>query len=68
LKGDRMPAPYRAGWCKGEHEMPSSWECVAWKAAGGYSSQKKKGDNGNKHRERIWFSPHCLGGEQGTLL
>lgn len=23
----------------GEHAMPESWECVAWKAAGGYGSQ-----------------------------
>ncbi len=53
---------------EGEHEMPASWECVAWKAAGGYSSQKKKGDNGNKYRERIWFSPHCLTGQRQQRL
>ena len=47
----------------GEYAMPSTWECVAWKARGGYGSQ---GDglstNGrdNATRERIWFSPHCL--------
>ena len=40
---------------EGEHEMPSDWECVAWKANGGYS-----GDTGNNRKERIWFSPHCL--------
>ncbi len=40
----------------GEHEaFPDGWECVAWKAAGGYGS-----GNGNPHRERIWFSPACL--------
>jgi DNA adenine methylase len=42
-----------------EHEMPG-WLSVAWKAQGGYSSQSKTGDNGNKHRETVWFSPHCL--------
>lgn len=47
----------------GEHEMPSSWECVAWKAHGGYGSQRKDGENENRHRERIWFSPHCLKAE-----
>jgi DNA adenine methylase len=40
-----------------EHEMPATWECVAWKAAGGYGSQS---GNQNANRERIWFSPHCL--------
>jgi len=38
--------------------MPETWECVAWKAHGGYDSQGK--DYQNKYRERIWFSPHCL--------
>ena len=32
------------------------WECVEWKAGGGYNNQS----NGkNRHRERIWFSPSC---------
>ena len=44
---------------EGEHTMPDSWECVPWKARGGYSSQgMKNGENCKK--ERIWFSPHCL--------
>lgn len=44
--------------------MPDSWECVAWKANGGYSNQSKSG-NDNASQERIWFSPHCLDvGEQ----
>jgi hypothetical protein len=44
-----------------EHVMPDSWECVAWKAGGGYGNQ---GDNSrgvdNCKRERLWFSPACL--------
>ncbi len=48
---------------EGEHVMPSSWECVPWKATGGYSS-----DLTNSRRERIWFSPHCLGGKQRSLF
>jgi site-specific DNA-adenine methylase len=44
---------------EGEHEMPKEWECIAWKAHGGYASQGSEA-NENKHRERIWFSPHCL--------
>lgn len=35
--------------------MPDDWECVLWKAQGGYST-----DGTNSARERIWFSPACL--------
>ncbi|HWQ54849.1 MAG TPA: DNA adenine methylase [Bryobacteraceae bacterium] len=47
---------------EGEHEMPKSWSVVAWKANGGFANQKRNGTQGqqNAHRERIWFSPHCL--------
>lgn len=45
---------------EGEHEMPKSWECVAWKARKGYGGQRQSGVNDNSARERIWFSPHCL--------
>ena len=44
---------------EGEHQMPSSWEVVAWKANGGYGNQSA-GANSNADRERVWFSPHCL--------
>jgi hypothetical protein len=39
--------------------MPPDWECFPWKARGGYSSQNGNG-NDNPHKERVWFSPHCL--------
>lgn len=45
-----------------EHDMPESWECVKWKARGGYGSQRKdkvNNENMNRHRERVYFSPHC---------
>ena len=45
---------------EGEHEMPPEWECVAWKAQGGFGSQGNTTGRENSHRERIWFSPHCL--------
>ncbi len=45
---------------EGEHPMPDSWEKVAWKAAGGYGSQREDGSNNNGELERIWFSPACL--------
>jgi len=44
-----------------EHPMPDTWQCVAWKANGGYSN---RAGNQNAHRERIWFSPHCVVPEQ----
>ncbi len=37
------------GW-EGEHEMPASWEKIAWRS---------NGTGKNKDKERIWFSPHC---------
>jgi hypothetical protein len=57
----------------GEYDMPETWDCVAWKARGGYGSQGGEGCNGrdNAKKERIWFSPHCIAAErlrQGVLL
>lgn len=43
---------------EGEHEMPPDWECVAWKATGGYANRNAA--NQNARRERIWFSPACI--------
>lgn len=53
---------FRIALCgyEGEHEMPDDWECVAWKAKGGYGSQGDGDGRENAARERIWFSPHCL--------
>ena len=38
---------------EGEHEMPASWTCVAWKANRGYGGDA----NENRHRERILVQP-----------
>lgn len=43
---------------EGEHKMPTDWDCVPWKANGGYASAA--GNTENAARERIWFSPACL--------
>jgi DNA adenine methylase len=47
---------------EGEFEMPDDWSVAEWTAAGGYSSTAAEETHGqrNRHRERIWFSPHCL--------
>jgi len=53
---------------EGEHDMPDSWECVPWKARGGYGSQSKDGrGRQNSARERIWFSPACLKADMSTM-
>jgi len=46
---------------EGEHAMPKSWACIEGKdgSGGGYGNQAKDGYK-NAHRERLWFSPHCL--------
>jgi hypothetical protein len=61
-KGPRYLHPrMRIALCgyEGDYDLPDDWECVAWKSRGGYGSQNNNG-NENPHRERIWFSPHCL--------
>jgi hypothetical protein len=46
---------------EGEHEFPSTWQKVAWKANGGFGNQNPNTNGSiNATRERIWFSPHCL--------
>jgi DNA adenine methylase len=42
----------RIAFCgyEGEYRMPSNWSVFEWKATG----------SKNGHKERIWFSPHCL--------
>lgn len=55
---------FRIALCgyEGEHSMPDTWTEHAWKAQGGHANRNAK--NKNRHRERIWFSPHCLPIEQ----
>jgi DNA adenine methylase len=51
----------------GEHVMPDTWEEVKWNAGAGFGGQAtERTENGKK--ERIWFSPACLRGEQGSLF
>ena len=53
---------------EGEHQMPDSWECVEWKAHGGYGSQGDNAARDNAKRERIWFSPNCLKPDKQATL
>ena len=49
-----------------EHEslLADGWTCRKWSAGGGYGNMGGAGDgtNGkvNRHREALFFSPHCL--------
>lgn len=43
---------------QGDHDIPSSWDCVEWKSGGGYGRSAR--GRTNARRERIWFSPHCI--------
>ena len=55
---------YRIALCGYDTEhgahMPADWTPVKWKAKGGYGSQSNGAGRANRHREVIWFSPHCL--------
>jgi DNA adenine methylase len=53
---------------EGEHDMPEGWTVTAWKAKGGYGSQADARGRANAKRERIWFSPHCLGAHETSPL
>ena len=41
--------------------MPRTWRMVAWKANASFKGAKGGGRNQeNRHKERLWLSPHCL--------
>jgi len=50
-----------------ELEQRHGWRVVQWQAHGGYGNKNSQG-NRNRHRERIWFSPHCLQPGTDTAL
>ena len=52
----------------GEHEFPKDWDCVAWKARGGFGSQGDSIGRANAGRERIWYSPACISTDQSDLF
>lgn len=45
---------------EGEREMPPDWSAYRWKAHGGYGHLGNGRGKVNRHREVVWFSPHCL--------
>lgn len=54
---------------EGEHDMPAEWSVFAWQPQGGFETQAAEEDRtGNRTKERIWFSPHCLSARQRSLF
>jgi site-specific DNA-adenine methylase len=52
-----------AGYDEHDDLESHGWRSVSWKATGGYANQGGKSadrDNQNRHREQLWFSPHCI--------
>jgi hypothetical protein len=43
-----------------EHAMPDNWTTLPWVGHTGYSGLRQTGNNNNRYRETVWFSPHCL--------
>jgi len=50
-----------------EHAMPDTWTVVSWAAVGGYAKTNSAGAS-NRHRERLWLSPHCLRDDRPNLF
>jgi DNA adenine methylase len=50
----------RIALCGYDFEMPAGWQCVRWKAHGGYGSQGNGRGRENAEREMVWFSPNCI--------
>lgn len=58
----------RIALCGYEGEYPEieslvgagGWSVMEWSSAGGYGNRSREGKNENRHRERVWFSPHCV--------
>lgn len=57
---------------EGEHNEleDHGWTKISWKTSGGMARIGNGGTQGivNADRERVWFSPHCLSGEDAPSL
>lgn len=51
-----------------EHAMPENWSVYRWSAKGGYGNLGNGRGATNRHRETVWFSPHCLAGDEQRQL
>lgn len=55
-----------------DHLIPETWRRVEWSSSSAYSTTaaaaRGDGNHENRHKERLWLSPHCLGGGQLDLF
>lgn len=60
-RGDRKTYRIVLAGYEGEHDWLEGrgWRVIAWKAHGGYSTLTGQASE-NRHRERLWLSPHCV--------
>jgi DNA adenine methylase len=60
----------RIAFCgyEGEHTFPPDWDCISWKARGGFGNQGETTGRDNARRERLWFSPACVAPRQSDLF
>jgi len=49
-------------------DRPGGWRVIEWKSTGGYGNRKGGDSNENRHRERVWLSPHCIVNRDGNCL
>jgi len=53
-----------------ESQMPASWRRIAYSASKAYGTTRAvgsgTGNDANRHKERLWLSPHCLGGDRAS--
>lgn len=43
------------------------WTAHAWRTAGGYGGGRGGQGDANRHKERIYFSPACIAGDEGLF-
>jgi hypothetical protein len=48
--------------------LAQGWTVEEWRSNGGYGNLGQGRGRANKARERLWFSPACMGAEQPRLL
>lgn len=53
---------------EGHNELEENgWNVIKWSASGGYANKSQTKENTNRHRERLWVSPHCVQHKYGLF-
>ena len=59
---------YEGAWEVAGLRVPRGWDEVAWRTKGGYGGGMGGDGEDNQRRERVWFSPACIGSRQIGLF